>query len=125
MKNTKLIIYWIATILMSVGMFGSGIAQIIRAKQMVDIINHVGYPPYVMSILGTWKILGVITILLPGFKLLKEWAYAGFFFLMSGALISHLAIGDGGKGIIGPFMQIVFILSSWYCRPNSRKLVIS
>jgi DoxX-like family len=125
MKNTKLIIYWIATILMSVGMFGSGIAQIIRAKQMVDIINHVGYPPYVMSILGTWKILGVITILLPGFKLLKEWAYAGFFFLMSGALISHLAIGDGGKGIIGPFMQIVFILSSWYCRPETRKLVIS
>jgi hypothetical protein len=124
MKNTKLIIYWVATILMSVGMFGSGLAQIIRAKQMLDIINHVGYPPYVMDILGTWKILGVITILLPGFKLQKEWAYAGFFFLMSGALISHLAIGDGGKAIIGPFMQIVFIVTSWYCRPDSRKLAI-
>jgi uncharacterized membrane protein len=124
MKNSKLIIYWIATILMSVGMFGSGVAQIIRAKQMVDIINHVGYPLYVMTILGVWKILGVITILLPGFKLQKEWAYAGFFFLMSGALFSHLAMGDGGKGIIGPFMQLVFIVTSWYCRPDSRKLAI-
>jgi hypothetical protein len=125
MKNSKLIIYWIATVLMSVGMFGSGVAQIIRAKQMVDIINHVGYPPYVMTILGIWKILGVITILLPGFKLQKEWAYAGFFFLMSGALFSHLAMGDGGKAIIGPFMQLVFIVTSWYCRPDSRKLAIS
>ena len=124
MKNTKLIIYWVTTTLMSVGMFGSGFAQIIRAKQMVDIVSHVGYPLYVMTILGVWKILGVITILVPGFKLLKEWAYAGLFFLMSGALFSHLAIGDGGKAILGPFMQIVFILSSWYCRPDSRKLVI-
>jgi uncharacterized membrane protein len=122
MKNSKLVIYWVATVLMSVGMFGSGVAQIIRAKQMVDIINHVGYPLYVMTILGVWKILGVITILLPGFKLQKEWAYAGFFFLMSGALFSHLAMGDGGKAILGPMMQLVFISLSWYCRPDSRKL---
>jgi hypothetical protein len=53
---------------------------------------------------------------------MKEWAYAGFFFLMSGALFSHLAMGDGGKAIIGPFMQLVFIVTSWYCRPDSRKL---
>jgi uncharacterized membrane protein len=125
MKNSKLVIYWVATVLMSVGMFGSGVAQIIRAKQMVDIINHVGYPLYVMTILGVWKILGVITILLPGFKLQKEWAYAGFFFLMSGALFSHLAMGDGGKAILGPLMQLVFISLSWYCRPDSRKLAIS
>ena len=124
MKNPKLVIYWIATVLMSVGMFGSGIAQIIRAKQMVDIINHVGYPLYVLTLLGVWKILGVITILLPGFKLMKEWAYAGFFFLMSGALFSHLALGDSGKAIIGPFMQIIFIVLSWYFRPASRKLLI-
>jgi hypothetical protein len=125
MKNPKLVIYWVATVLMSVGMFGSGVAQIIRAKQMVDIINHVGYPLYVMTILGVWKILGVITILLPGFKLQKEWAYAGFFFLMSGALFSHLAMGDGGKAILGPLMQLVFISLSWYCRPDSRKLATS
>jgi len=125
MKKRNLIIYWVATVLMSVGMFGSGIAQIIRAKQMVDIINHVGYPLYIMTLLGVWKILGVITILLPGFKLLKEWAYAGFFFLMTGALVSHLAMGDSGKAILGPLMQTIFIISSWYFRPPSRRLVIN
>jgi hypothetical protein len=125
MEKRNLIIYWAATILMSVGMFGSGIAQLIRAREMVEIINHVGYPPYVMSILGVWKILGVITILLPGFKLLKEWAYAGFFFLLSGALISHLALGDSGKAIVGPTAQLIFVMLSWYFRPASRRLVMS
>src|ERR1700712_5257871 len=97
MEKRNLIIYWVATALMSVGMLGSGIGQVLRAKQMVDIITHLGYPVYMMTILGTWKILGVIAILVPGFKLVKEWAYAGLFFTMTGALISHLVMGDSGK----------------------------
>ena len=90
---------------------------------MVDIVAKLGYPLYFMSILGTWKILGVIAIYLPGFKLLKEWAYTGFFFAMTGALVSHLACGDDGvKQILGPVMQTVFVILSWYFRPASRKL---
>jgi hypothetical protein len=77
-----------------------------------------------MKLIGVWKILGVVAILVPGFKLLKEWAYAGFFFTMTGALISHLACGDHGvKEMLGPIMQTVFLLSSWYFRPVSRKVV--
>jgi hypothetical protein len=126
MEKRNLAIYWIATALMSVGMLGSGLAQIIHAKQMVDLIVPLGYPLYILYIIGTWKILGVIAILVPGFKLLKEWAYAGFFFVMTGALISHLATGDYGlKGLIGPFMQTIFILTSWYFRPANRKIIMT
>jgi len=116
------IIYWVSTGLLSIGMLGSGIAQILHLPEMNELITHVGYPSYFMTIIGVWKILGVIVILLPKFKLLKEWAYAGFFFLMTGALISHLAMGDAGKAIFGPLFQTVFIVLSWYFRPADRKI---
>jgi uncharacterized membrane protein len=122
MEKIKTIIYWVATALMAVGMLGSGVAQVIKAKQFTDIMTHLGYPLYMMTILGVWKILGVIAILVPGFKLVKEWAYAGLFFTMTGALISHLIMGDGGKAVIGPLMQTVFIILSWYYRPADRKI---
>jgi len=122
MSKTKLITYWIATALLSAGMLGSGIGQLMQAKQMADIITHLGYPTYLMYLLGTWKILGVTAILAPGFKLVKEWAYAGLFFTMTGALVSHLIVGDSGKAVVGPMAQTIFIILSWYCRPASRKI---
>jgi len=124
MKNGKLIIYWIATILVAFGMLGSGLAQIFHAKEMVELITPLGYPLYFLYILGIWKVLGVIAILIPRFPLVKEWAYAGFFFAMTGAFVSHLAVGDDGiKSLIGPFMQTIFIILSWYFRPASRKII--
>lgn len=124
MEKKKLTIYWIATALMSVGMLGSGLAQISQSKDMIKLVTSLGYPVYFMYIIGTWKILGVIAILIPGFKLVKEWAYAGFFFLMTGALISHLASGDYDfKAIAGPFMQTVFIILSWHFRPVNKRMV--
>ncbi|MFI5153085.1 MAG: DoxX family protein [Chitinophagales bacterium] len=124
MEKRNLIIYWVTTGLMSFGMFGSGLAQILHAKEMVDIIVPLGYPLYFLYIIGIWKMLGVIAILVPGYKLVKEWAYAGLFFVMSGAFVSHLASGDDSiKGIIGPFMQTVFIILSWYFRPASRRII--
>lgn len=123
MKNTNKIIYWISTALLSFGMLGSGISQLFHVKEMDELITHVGYPLYFMYIIGVWKILGVIAILIPNFKLLKEWAYAGFFFLMTGALLSHLFMGDAGKAIFGPLFQTIFIILSWYFRPADRKLI--
>jgi len=123
MEKRNLIIYWVTTSLMSVGMLASGIQQLMQRKELVEMIVPLGYPPYFLSILGTWKILGVIAILMPGFKLVKEWAYAGFFFVMTGALVSHLAIGDHElKAILGPVFQTIFIVSSWYFRPANRKI---
>ncbi|MEP6746703.1 MAG: DoxX family protein [Bacteroidota bacterium] len=124
MEKGKLLIYWIATALLSFGMLASGVAQISHAKEMVDLINSLGYPLYFLYIIGVWKILGVITILIPRFTLVKEWAYAGFFFVMTGAFVSHLASGDYIiKGLIGPFMQTIFIILSWYFRPANRKII--
>ena len=77
-----------------------------------------------MSIIGAWKILGVIAILVPRFRLLKEWAYAGFFFVMSGAVLSHLAMGDTIKEIFPSLSLLVFTAISWYFRPTERKAVL-
>jgi uncharacterized membrane protein len=123
-KRNK-IIYWVATALLAFGMLVSGLQQILHAKEMAGMVSHLGYPPYFMDLLGVWKILGVIVILIPRFKLIKEWAYAGFFFAMTGALVSHLAIGDYSvKEIIGPIMQTVFVILSWYFRPVDRKITL-
>src|SRR6266481_5474915 len=108
MSKRNKIIYWIATGLLAFGMLQSGIFAVLRTKQWIDIVTPLGYPVYFLTILGVWKILGVIAILVPRAKLLKEWAYAGFFFAMTGALVSHLACGDYAvKAIAGPFFQIV------------------
>lgn len=123
MEKRNKIIYWLATALLAFGMLGSGLAQIFQAKDMIALIIPLGYPLYFLYIIGTWKILAVIAILVPRFKLVKEWAYAGLFFVMTGALISHLAVGDNGiQAIIGPLMQTIFIILSWYFRPADRKI---
>lgn len=125
MGKRKLIIYWLATGLLAFGMLQSGIFAVLRTKDWVDLVTGLGYPVYFLTILGVWKFLGVIAILVPRFKLLKEWAYAGFFFAMTGALASHLFCGDYAiKAILGPVFQILFIVLSWYFRPVSRKVVM-
>lgn len=120
---TNKIIYWLASGLLAIGMLQSGVFSIMRTKEWVDLVTGLGYPVYFLTLIGVWKILGVIVILIPGFKLFKEWAYAGFFFAMTGALVSHMAMGDYAvKAIAGPSFQILFIVLSWYFRPADRKL---
>ncbi len=125
-KNTSAkrnkIIYWIATVWLCLGMASSGIVQLIRMKEEVDMFTHLGYPLYFLTILGVWKILGVIAVLSPRFPLLKEWAYAGFFFTASGAFFSHLALGDEALELFGPVLLLVLTVVSWYFRPADRKL---
>jgi hypothetical protein len=121
-KRTK-IIYWIATVWLSLGMVSSGIIQLLKTKEEIDLMDSLAYPVYLLTILGTWKMLGVITILVPKFPLLKEWAYAGFFFLASGAVISHLFSGHSMKEIFGPLLLVVLTITSWYFRPPNRKLL--
>lgn len=123
MTKTNKIIYWLATGLLAIGMLQSGIFSIMRTKEWLDLVTGLGYPAYFLTLIGIWKILGVIVIVIPGFKLFKEWAYAGFFFAMTGALISHMAMGDYAlKAIAGPSFQILFIILSWYLRAADRKI---
>lgn len=119
------IIYWVATIWLSLGMVSTGIVQFIQMEEEVQKMNTLGYPSYFLTIIGVWKILGVVAVLIPKFPLLKEWAYAGFFFLMSGAVFSHLAVGDHAIEFFGPSLLILLTLFSWYFRPDNRKLIHS
>jgi len=123
MTKRNKIIYWIATIWLALGMVSTGVVQIIKMKEEVAMMTHLGYPTYFMTILGVWKILGVVIVLVPKFPLLKEWAYAGFFFAMSGAVFSHLASGDGAKEFFGPVLLLILITVSWYFRPADRKII--
>ena len=122
MTKRNRIIYWIATVWLSLGMASTGVVQLIKLKEEAEMMGHLGYPLYFLTILGVWKLLGVVAVLVPKFPLLKEWAYAGFFFAMSGAVFSHLAAGDGAKEFFGPVLLLVLTLVSWYFRPADRKI---
>ena len=121
-NKLKLIGFWAVTGLLSFGMLLGGIAQILRARFNVDGIVHLGYPEYVLPILGTWKVLAVVVILVPNYLLVKEWAYAGLFFLLSGGVISHIVSGDGIAETLPVFVFMCLTVASWYLRPSDRKL---
>lgn len=123
MTKRNKIIYWVATGIVAFGMLAQGLAQLFHTKGYVDILVHLGYPLYFLSILGVWKILGVIAILMPRFELIKEWAYAGFFFVMSGALFSHVASGDSVNELAPSSVLLMLIVLSWHFRPANRKIV--
>lgn len=120
--KTQKIIYWVATVFLSFGMLAGGVQQLLQIGGYVDIITGLGYPLYLLPILGAWKILGVIAILVPKYTLVKEWAYAGFFFAMSGAAISHLVAGQFFAEAVPSLVLLAVIVISWYFRPASRKI---
>ena len=123
MTKRNKIIYWVATAWLALGMTSTGIVQLIKMKEEVDKTSlGLGYPVYFLTIIGVWKLLGVVAVLIPKFPLLKEWAYAGFFFAMSGAVFSHLAVGDSAKEFFGPVLLLTLTVTSWYFRPADRKI---
>jgi len=122
MTKRNKIIYWIATVWLALGMTSTGVVQFIKMKEEADMMARLGYPLYFLTILAVWKFLGVVAVLVPKFPLVKEWAYAGFFFAMTGAVFSHFAIGDEAKEYFGPLLLLVLTAVSWYFRPADRKL---
>ena len=125
MKKRDKIIYWIATLWLALGMMVTGGGQLFNMKEGqggVDMITHLGYPVYLLTVLGFWKILGVVALLIPKFPLLKEWAYAGFAFVMVGAIYSHIAIGDPVSALFPSLLLLILTVLSWYFRPADRKI---
>jgi hypothetical protein len=106
-------------------MISTALVQLLKGKEGqggLNTITSLGYPDYILTLLGVCKILGVIVLLIPKFPVLKEWAYAGLSFIMLGAIFSHIASGYMA-GIIPAMLLLVLTGISWYFRPESRKII--
>lgn len=126
MTKRKKIIYWIATAWLVLGMVSTGIVQLLKMRAgqgALDMVTHLGYPAYLLTILGTWKVLGSVAVLIPKFPLLNEWAYAGFFFVMTGAIFSHIAADDPVSSLLPALLLLILTLVSYYFRPLNRKII--
>jgi hypothetical protein len=116
----RMIAYWTTTALVTLALLSGGLAQLARRPENVDGVARLGYPAYVVVILGFWKVLGVIALLVPRHPRLKEWAYAGIFFELTGAAASQ-ALGGGNVGhVLAPLALAALAMVSWGLRPASR-----
>jgi hypothetical protein len=121
--RARTIAYWGTTGLLCLPMTIGGTMQVIHAQFNVDGMIRLGYPLYVLTMVGLWKLCGVGVLLAPRLLLLKEWAYAGFFFLLTGASISHLASGEGFGRAMPPLIFAGLTAASWWLRPAERRVV--
>ena len=112
MKNAR-ILYWIVTGLAAALMVMASIPDVLRSPQAISIFGHLGYPAYLLPFLGSAKLLGVSAVLVPGFRRLKEWAYAGLVFDLSGALYSHVSIGDPPSVWVFPIIGLLLVGGSY------------
>ncbi len=112
MKKTK-IAYYVVTVLFTAFIAFGSVFDILAVPAARDMMIHLGYPIYLLYIVGWAKILGVIGVWQPKFPALREWAYAGIAFDLIGALISHLAVGDGPQGWLAPLVPLIMLTVSY------------
>lgn len=124
MKHSKLR-FWIPMGLFAVAMAAGGLGNLVHAPAMVASMSHLGYPLYLATLLGIWKLLGVGALLLPGRGRLKEWAYAGFAFDLTGAAFSHAAAGDGLAEIVTPLILLALGAATWVMAPARRRFAVT
>jgi uncharacterized membrane protein YphA (DoxX/SURF4 family) len=120
--SARVIGYWVTTGLLVFAVLSGGVAELARVPGNIEGILALGYPLYFVTIIGFWKVLGSIALLVPRFPRLKEWAYAGIFFNMTGAAVSHLVVGDEVWHAIVTSSLAVLTLASWALRPPGRTL---
>ncbi len=120
--------YWICTVLIALSFLSGGASDVLRSPQVIEGMAHLGYPAHFATFLGVWKILGAVAILVPGFPRLKEWAYAGMIFDLTGAAFAHAVVGDSdawmsNRGhILAPLVLAALAVASWALRPEGRKI---
>jgi hypothetical protein len=118
----KAIGYWATTGLTALAFLAGGATDLLGAPNVVAAMAHLGYPAYFAGILGTWKVLGAAAVLAPRLPRLKEWAYAGIAFDLTGAALSHGLSGDGAGKVVTPLVLAAIAAASWALRPQSRTL---
>jgi uncharacterized membrane protein YphA (DoxX/SURF4 family) len=123
LTSRRNLVYWVATALLVFELTMGGAWDVLRVPQVRGLIERLGYPPYFLVILGTWKLLGAVALVIPRFPRLKEWAYAGVFFDLTGAVVSLFASGLINVGAMAyPILMIGVAVASWALRPPSRRL---
>jgi hypothetical protein len=118
----RLIAYWTSTGLVALQLGTGGVGDFLRLEPLVEGMMHLGYPAYFCVILGVWKMLGAVALLAPGTPRIKEWAYAGTIFQLTGAAASHLAVGDDIIRVVVPVALAGLAAASWAMRPPARRL---
>jgi hypothetical protein len=125
-SRRRLVAYWIATLFIAVNAAVAGAMDILRIQPVFGMLLHLGYPAYFGAILGTWKVLGAVALLVPGYPRVREWAYAGMFIDFTAAAVSYVAVGEAAaSNLAGPILSIVVLVASWALRPSSRRLAAS
>src|SRR5262245_27579650 len=121
--TTKSIAYWMTTGMIVLAMFSGGIAELAHRPETSNGMLQLGYPVYLVMILGLWKLLGSVALVIPGFPRVKEWAYAGIFFNMTGAAVSHVVCRDAAWHIVVTLGLAALTVASSELRPASRTLI--
>ena len=118
-----IVAYWVTTALVVFELVLGGVWDVLRVPQARELIERLGYPPYFLVILGIWKLLGAVALVIPRFPRLKEWAYAGVLFDLTGAVASLWASGLVDAGTVAyPIIMTGVAVASWALRPSSRRL---
>ena len=120
---SKSVAYWAATITIVFAMFSGGVAELAHRPETINGMRELGYPVYFIMIIGFWKILGSVALVAPGLPRVKEWAYAGIFFNMTGAAVSHVVSHSAGWHVVVTLTLAAITIASWALRPASRVLV--
>jgi len=120
--NARAMGYWICTVLIGLSFLSGGVVYLLRVPEVVAGVTQLGYPVYFVTILGVWKLLGGAAVLLPRWPLVKEWAYAGMIFDLTGAAASSAASGAALHHVIIPLVIAGLVVGSWALRPESRRL---
>ena len=121
-EKTRTIAFWVTTILGPSSFVIGGYLHLTGDPQVMATLAHLGYPPYFAVIMGVWKLLGAVAITVPGIPRVKEWAYAGFFFDLTGAAATRAFVGDSAGDIAAPLVFLALVAASWALRPASRVL---
>ena len=121
--RARAFIYWTATVFVAGNALIAGVMNILRISPFPTILMHLGYPAYFGTMLGTWKVVGALALVIPKYPRVKEWAYAGSFIDYTAAIVSYIAVGAGCvTNLAGPLVTIILLGVSWALRPASRRL---
>jgi DoxX-like family len=120
--KAKTLAYWATTVVLSAELIAGGVLDLAHERSVVVTLAHLGYPSYLLYIVGCWRLLAAAALLAPRLPRLKEWAYAGSFFELTGAALSSLAVGDSLGNVLTPGLFAACAIASWALRPQSRML---